>query len=570
MSSDRGSFDNDLISGIPENLPQLLELAARNHPAHGIGFIISDQPPSFLTFPELEKKALSMLAGMQSRGLRKGDLVILTLEKGEEIIPVLWGCLIGGIIPALLQPPVSFTVFNPAAEKTEKVFSLLNSPHVILSHDHAENWLSSSIPGNLLIDIAGLAEDESLAERAILHPGDLALLQFSSGSTGDPKGVMLTHRNILVNTTDIIKGIALESTDISVNWMPLYHDMGLIGFHITPVYAGVTQYFINPVDFVKNPALWLDTMSRMKCTISACPNFGQMLVNRYLGRKPSKNWDLSSVRILFNGAEPISIETMRTFLEGLSPFHLNPIAMFPAYGLAEATLAVTFPERLLEAEIGSFDRLELMTSGKAVAVDPGSPGMIELVNLGKSLDHCQVSIVDDKENPVAGEMVGNVLVKGANITPGYFGNQTLSASSFTGEWLHTGDLGFVFRGDLYITGRTKDIIFINGLNYYAHDLETIALQIRQVTTGKIVMAGYFEESEGKDKLLVFLVGSDNDATRQLCRELKNHFSRVIGLNTETFILVRSADIPRTSSGKVQRYKLVERYRKGDFSTIIQP
>ena len=565
MTIDNGPMTSDVI---PDNLPSLLTAASGKFPLHGVGFAGPDRSITFLTFAELEVKALSMLAGMQARGLTKGDVVILSLEKSEEIIPVLWGCFIGGIIPALLQPPVTFTEYNPAAEKTEKVFHLLERPHVILSHDHAENWRSSLIPADLLIDVAGLAGSARLALRAGLSPSDLALIQFSSGSTGDPKGVMLTHSNIIVNTADIIRGIALEPGDVSVNWMPLYHDMGLIGFHITPVFAGVTQYFIDPVDFVKNPAIWLDIMSLKKCTITACPNFGQLLVTRYLGRRAAQEWDLSPVRILFNGAEPISVATMRTFLDGLKPFNLNPVAMFPAYGLAEATLAVTFPDRLREAGVKAFRRSELIGKGVAIEAAEGESNIIELVNLGRSLEHCGVMVADDRHNPIPAGMVGNVLVKGANLTAGYYGNPEVSARAFNGEWLLTGDLGFLFCEDLYITGRSKDIIFINGINYYSHDLETIALKLENVSGGKIVITGYFDETEGRDKLLIFLAGADNEATRFLCREIKNHFSAVIGLSTETFVLIRSGDIPRTSSGKIQRYKLVERFRLGSFSNII--
>ena len=164
-------------------------------------------------------------------------------------------------------------------------------------------------------------------------------------------------------------------------------------------------------------------------------------------------------------------------------------------------------------------------------------------------------------------VVGHVLVTGENITPGYFHNPEFSASAFTNNWLLTGDLGFLYHGDLYITGRSKDVIFINGINYYAHDLETIALKTGQIANGKMVIAGYFDESDGRDKLLIFLTGSDNQATRDLCSEMKNHFSSVIGLNVDVFIAIRSGDIPRTSSGKIQRYKLVDRYLKGDFSVI---
>jgi len=553
---------------VPEILPQLLIRTAEKHPDHGIGFVQPDHTVHFSNFPVILDRSLSILAGMQAAGLRKGDKVVLLLEKSEEIIPVLWGCFLGGIIPALLQPPVSFSEYNPALDKAGRVFRLLGSPPVILSHSRIKNWKPGHIPAGLLMDAAGLSGDPRMASPAELNGADVALIQFSSGSTGDPKGVLLSHRNIIANTTDIIRGIALEPEDVSVNWMPLYHDMGLIGFHITPVFAGVTQYFLDPVDFVKNPALWLETMTRKKCTITACPNFGQLLVNRFLARRKARDWDLSPVRILFNGAEPISVATMRAFLESLKPFRLDPVAMFPAYGLAEATLAVTFPDRFSEAGVVGFRRGDLLTNGVARETLPGEENVMELVNLGRPLNQCRVLITDGKDQPVEEGTVGNVLVKGNNITRGYFGKKH-SSSVFYREWLRTGDLGFRYKEDLYITGRSKDIIFVNGINYYAHDLESIAIQMDEVSPGRIVVSGFFDEKEGHDRLLVFLVGSDNDAMRELCRKLKTHFSSLVGLSVETFIPVRSNDIPRTSSGKIQRYKMVERFVKGEFPGSIR-
>ncbi len=509
-----------------------------------------------------------MLAGMQHRGLGKGDLVILSLEKSSEIIPVLWGCFLGGIIPALLQPPVTFSDYNPAAEKTEKVFSLLRTARVILSHRHASEWRSSHIPAEMLIDIADLEGNPDQARRADLDGEDTAMIQFSSGSTGDPKGVVLSHRNILVNTAAIIKGIALESEDVAVNWMPLYHDMGLIGFHITPVYAGVNQYFIDPVDFVKHPGLWLDMMSRLKCTITACPNFGQMLVNRYLGRRAGHDWDLSSLRIIFNGAEPISVPAMHGFLASLGAYGLPPWAMFPAYGLAEATLAVTFPERHRGAFVTAFRRDELLGHGHAVVADGAGEGM-ELVNLGRPVDDCALAITDDNGQPVGEGRVGHVQVQGRSVSSGYYANPAATAEAFREGWLQTGDLGFIRNGDLFITGRSKDIIFINGMNYYAHDLEAVAAQLEGVADGRIVMAGTFNEAEGRDQLLIFLAAPDNEETLQLCSAIRNHFSTLLGLQAGTFVLVRPADIPRTSSGKIRRYRLAERYQAGGFEKVIQ-
>lgn len=552
----------------PQSLPDLLDHAAGHYSGHGFSFITPHHPAAFFSFEEMRSRALVILNALQNRGLSQGDRVILSLDTAEEIIPALWACLFGGIIPALLQPPLTFTETNPAAEKASRVWQILGGPAVILSHAHAGSWTRSEIPAERLLDIATLSGNPDEARLFKTSDDDVAFIQFSSGSTGTPKGVMLTHRNLLTNTAAIIRGISLDSTDVSVNWMPLYHDMGLIGFHITPVYAGVTQYFINPVDFVKNPYLWIDALSHHHCTITACPNFGQALVNRHLSRKPAHHWDLSAIRILFNGAEPISVPIMQSFLKGLEPYGLSPKAMFPAYGLAEATLAVTFPEQGTGARIIPFNRRKLIENGQAEVGEPEEA--MELVDLGSPVDHCAVRVVNHDGIEVPEGMVGDIHVKGSNISPGYYADQKATKAAFDGDWLRTGDLGFIFKGKLFITGRTKDIIFSNGMNYYAHDVELVAQQVEGIGNGKVVVAGSFDESEGRDRLLVFLVGTEQEETFTVCRKLKLHLSSRIGLNPDLFILIRSSDIPRTSSGKIQRYKLAERFLRGEFSRFWKP
>ncbi len=548
-------------------LPDMLLSAVAARPDHGVGFVMPDRSVDFRTFPELLMDSLGLLAGLQEKGLKPADILILSLDRSKEIIPVLWACFLGGIIPALLQPPVTFTEYNPAAEKADKVFRKLKTARVILSHDHFESWLNSSVPAGALIDITGLPSDPARAAIRVPEADDLALIQFSSGSTGDPKGVMLTHRNILVNIADITEGLKIHSEDNSVSWMPLYHDMGLIGFHLTPLRNHCAHYFIEPVDFVKNPLLWLEMLSVKQSTITGCPNFGQVLVNRYLSRRKPEGCDLSAIRVVFNGAEPISVSTMTEFLHGLEPFGLNPAAMFPAYGMAEATLAVTFPPLFTGAAIHCFDRPSLIKDGIARPCETDLQQALELVNLGSAIGHCRFRITGDNDEELEEGRVGHVLVAGENITRGYYNDPEATSAAITDGWLRTGDLGFRLGRDLFVTGRAKDIIFINGTNYYAHDLETIALQVPDVAYGKIVIAGWFDEAESRDRLIVFLVGSDNPSLREAIARIKTHFLKSLGLATDIFIAVKSNEIPRTSSGKIQRYKMVERFRNNGFEQL---
>jgi acyl-CoA synthetase (AMP-forming)/AMP-acid ligase II len=561
-----------LIPGLeraPQILTEILHSAAEQYPDHGIGYIRPDKNIRFQTYPELLEEAKQVLSGFQQLGIKKGEKVIFSLDTCEEIIPVLWACFLGGIVPALLQPPVSFSGYNPAAEKAGKVFRILHSPWVILSHSHLDSWRSSDIPDDRLIDILEIPRPGTPPSIPEIKSSNLALIQFSSGSTGDPKGIMLNHRNILVNVGDIMNGIDLRPNDITVNWMPLYHDMGLFGFHITAVFVRYTHYLLDPVDFVKNPFLWLDILSETKCTVTACPNFGQIVVNRFMNRKPAKNWDLSGIRVMFNGAEPISIPVMNEFLNTLKPFGLRSESMFPAYGMAEATLAATFPPMMKGADVRSYRRNTLLKEGLAVPALSSGQDVIELVSVGKPLEHCSLKIVNHRGFPVEEGTIGHIFVKGENVSSGYFNNPAETKKVFSDEWLLTGDLGFQERGDLFITGRTKDIIFINGTNYYAHDLETITRQLKEIPPGKIVMSGYFDEEEGRDKVIVFLVGADTEAIRKTFAGIQELFLKDLGLLIDTFIPIRSGDIPRTSSGKIQRYKLVERFLGNEFPVVVK-
>jgi acyl-CoA synthetase (AMP-forming)/AMP-acid ligase II len=554
---------------IPGQLSELLLRAAELFPQQEVGFVRPDHSIKFTTYPGILDHARRLLAGLRQCGIAQGDKVILSLDTSEEIIPALWACFLGGIVPALLQPPVSFSEYNPAAEKAEKVFRLLGDPKVILSHLQYNSWLNSGIPAGSLIDLATVPTDHAGIMITETSPGDPALLQFSSGSTGDPKGVMLTQRNILHNIHDISRGLKLMPHDVSVSWMPLFHDMGLMGFHMTATYTGCFQYFIEPADFIKNPLLWLDILSEKRATITGCPNFGQVLINRAVGRKRNPDWNFSSLRAVFNGAEPISVASMEEFNANLQPYRYDPVAMLPAYGMAEATLAVTFSPLEEPACVTSFVRNELLGSGNAVETSGHGPETIRLVNLGRPLPHCEIRIADEHGNTLPGDRTGHVLVRGENVTTGYFNNPEETAAALQAGWLHTGDLGFIHNDDLYIMGRIKDIIFINGINYYAHDLETVALRAEGVSYGRIVMAGYFDEAEGRDKVIAFIVAADNEATHGLFRSVQQHFLKTIALMIDTFVPVRSNDIPRTSSGKVQRYKMVNRFLRGEFPVVVK-
>jgi acyl-CoA synthetase (AMP-forming)/AMP-acid ligase II len=551
-----------------KTLNDLLFSAVASEPANGIGFVQPDGSILSTSYPALLSKAQSLAGSLQALGIMPQDKIMLVMTRNEDILLVIWACIMSGAVPTILQPPVSFTEFNQPARKIANVFDILDNPYVIISPDLIPNFHLDTIPGENLINSDDLGKGNN--QYALYHPdeNDLAFIQFSSGSTGDPKGIKLTHKNILTNLEAISVGLDIYDTDIMSNWMPLYHDMGLFGFHMTPVFAHSNHYLIDPVDFVKKPSLWLDVIDKAKSTITGCPNFGQALLLRYLKNRDSQQWDLSSLKAIVNGAEPISNRIMSEFIHKMAVYKLRPEAMMPAYGMAEATLAITFADLWKEPVVTTFNRALLQQEGK-VKLELSHPSEgIELVSVGKCLNDIELRILDEDGGILGDEEEGHIQIRGQGITAGYYNNEEETRKSFDNGWLKTGDKGFFHNGELYITGRIKDIIFVRGQNLYAHDLENLAGKFMDISYGKIVISGWFDPQKGQDQVMLFLVGMLNQATCNTFIELKNFFRDNYGISIDVFIPLRSNQVPKTSSGKIQRHKLITSYQNGEFNETI--
>jgi acyl-CoA synthetase (AMP-forming)/AMP-acid ligase II len=471
---------------------------------------------------------------------------------------------LSGIVPTILQPPVSFKVHNASNSKFTNVFGQLGNPFVFTSHpiECGDADLSKCI--------IPYKEIPSKEGQILFEPAsnDLAFIQFSSGSTGDPKGIMLTHSNITLNIEAIIQGIDLKPIDNGGNWMPLYHDMGLIGYHLTPIMAPCNQFHIQTVDFIKNPALWPEMMSRYKITVSGCPNFGQELVIRYLKRRPDgQTWDLSAVKAILNGAEPISVKVLNDFNHALKPFGFREEAMMPVYGMAEATLAISFTPLMKPSVVTAFESAEMDKNQKAIRVKTnilGKHGRI-IASVGIALMNIEIRITNENDELLPDGNVGHVQIKGGSITKGYYNNPKATQDLFVGEWLRTGDMGFVFEGNLYISGRYKDIIFVNGKNYFANDLEVLACSLDEFNFGKIIIGGITDYKTGKEKVLVFAAAIPEAKAQEVLEKLRALMRKDLGIPIDELVVIKSNEIPKTSSGKIQRYKVIQQYQQGGFA-----
>lgn len=542
-------------------LPDLLNRSIRNHQDLFTGYSDKNGKITIQTYKDLQTKAKMIAAGLFNLDLKQGDKIIIATQDNRETIELLWGSFLLGVVPTILQPPMTFSGYNPSVVKLMNVYEQLGRPFIFMSEEMKD---SGDLPVEKIkhwkqLDCSGEYPTP------ILKPDDLAFIQFSSGSTGDPKGIMLTHRNLMVNIEAIRIGLDIHYPDHMGNWMPLYHDMGLIGYHITPVYCMVFQYQVETIDFIMNPGLWLNLMSRQKITISGCTNFGLALVLRYFNRKkPADNWDFSGMKALLNGAEPISVRTMQEFVETLKPYGFRPEAMMPVYGMSEATLAISFAPLMKPSVAMAFDSSLLDRENKARPVEPSEPSARLLSEVGVALNDIEIRIVDDNDQLLEEGNAGHIQIKGNGITKGYYNNPGATSATFCGDWLRTGDIGFFFGGRLYISGRYKDIIFKNGKNYFANDLEEMASDIDDIKYGKVCFGGTTGRETGQDKVIAFVAGLQDSKALETFTELRALLRSNLGITVDEMVLIKSNEIPKTSSGKLQRFKLMQRYINREF------
>jgi acyl-CoA synthetase (AMP-forming)/AMP-acid ligase II len=542
--------------------------------ARSITYLEGENDSREVSFGELYERALGILYHLQRIGARRGDKLILLLANNEQFLDAYWAAILGGIIPVPVAPGIS----DEHRHKLLRIARKLGNPYIYSERkilDRVGSFATQSGEADTFNQLRGRAflsddlDDISRPGKPVkAQPQDVAFIQFSSGSTSEPKGVVLTHANIVANCQGTTMAAGLCAQDTSLSWMPLTHDMGLIGFHLM-MFAERIHNYLMPTDlFVRRPLLWLTLATRIRATILCSPNFGYRHYLKVLGDRSIDGLDLSSVRLIFNGAEPISVPLCTQFLDRLEPAKLDRNAMFPVYGLAEASLAVSFPPVGSPLQTVSLNR-HRMNVGDAIERVPNTDkDAIDLVSEGKSIPYSRVRIAGDDDQPLPEGRIGNVHISGENVTQGYFENSEANSEAFTADkWLKTGDLGVVIDGNLYISGRAKEIIFVNGQNYYPHDLEAIAQRVQGLDLGKVVAAGARPRGAQTEQLVMFVLhrGGVEDFL-PIATEVSRLINEQVGLEVAQVVPIKR--IPKTTSGKIQRHLLEESYANGEFDTEL--
>lgn len=554
-----------------ESLAQILT-AARDRPRE-IRFINGEKDETVVSYAEAWERARSLLGSLQSHGMQAGDELVIFTRSNEHFVVAFWAAILGGIVPV----PVAVGISDEHRLKLFRILNQLNNG-TLFTEPELLARLQEFAAKRERKDIESLLSGRSVTENDIEggghgelispDPGDIAFIQYSSGSTSDPKGVCLTHDNLTANIEAIHEGIQWNEHERSLSWMPLTHDMGLIGYHLCAVAAGMDHAIMDTNVFVRRPLLWLQKATELQSTQLCSPNFGYKHFLKLFARKGIEGLDLSAVKLILNGAEPISWDLCEEFLDAMAPFGLKRTAMFPVYGLAEATLAVTFPE------LGSEYSRILVHRHSLKIGEPYEPSAeddadaVSFLKVGKPIRHVSVRITDDDDQPLDSGKVGNIHIHGENVTTGIYNDEEAGAALFAGGgWLRTGDCGVIVDGDLVITGRSKDIIIVNGQNYYPHDIEEIIAQLDNLDLGKVVVAGVSLTASHTEELIAFvLYRQDTESFRPLADAVRNIVGEHTGLEIDHVVPVNR--IPKTTSGKVQRSHLANAYLDGAFDDVV--
>jgi acyl-CoA synthetase (AMP-forming)/AMP-acid ligase II len=525
----------------------------------------------FFTHAGIERASARFGGALQSLGLKKGDRVALILPDNADFVFAFLGALRAGIVPVPIYPPVGLGKLAGYIDNTLHIVERSGAKVLVTTAEirRVLGTVQARAPElGHIADVEALRSMKEELKPAKIELDDVCFLQFTSGSTSRPKGVTLTHGNLAENVRAIMElGIgARDSVDVGVSWLPLYHDMGLIGFVLAPLYHVNTITFLPPLLFLKRPARWLETISRTRASVSFGPNFAYALCVKRIKDADVEGLDLSSWRVAGCGAEPIRAENLRAFSEKFGRIGFSDRAFVSCYGMAESTLAVSFSALGQGVQVDWVSGEDLWGAGKATAAAPDAEGSAPIVQCGAAFPghSIQVFAEDDEESatPLPERQVGELRLQGPSVMRGYWNDDETTRQAFAGGWLKTGDIGYLAGGNVHICGRSKEVIIVNGRNYYPQDLEWEASRVEGVRKGNVIAFGTMKPSMDRERVVVCVESSAGE-TAALKAEVRRAVQQGVGLTVDDVVVLDAGVLPKTSSGKLQRAKTRELYESGD-------
>lgn len=529
-----------------------------------------------LPYEQLRHRAISTARKLLSAGLKRGQRVAVVAETGPEFMVVFFGCQYAGLVPA----PVPYSMYiggkDAYISKVAGMFRAADVSAVITSEDLKDHIAAGAAEAGvpLMMTHAELqALPEAMARLQGFEPSDVAYVQYSSGSTSAPKGVLIMQKAIMANADGMVRdGLKARPDDRAFSWLPLYHDMGLVGFCLAPMVAQVTVDYLATTSFARRPALWLKLMSENKCTIASSPTFGyELAAKRIAGEAISL--DLSHWRAAGIGGDMVRADVLTRFAETLSVAGFNARAFLPSYGMAESTLAISISDVDAPIKIDTIDLAALKTKNRAVPAKKGANEMPSrsFVSCGPVLPGHELQVRGEKGEILGERMVGRIHVRGPSLMAGYFNAPEATAQAIGPDgFLDTGDMGYLLNGEIVITGRVKDLILHNGRNIWPQDIEWAAEAVPPLKSGDVA-AFAVEGADGDDEVVVLVECklADHAQQEELRRAVHRAVSQVAGVDC-SIVLVPPRSLPFTSSGKLSRAGARESYLSGEVAEIGTP
>jgi fatty-acyl-CoA synthase len=532
------------VSATPRTLPEALAEAARGDAGYTF---LSGGSETFRSYADMYTASCRVARALRDAGLRHSDLVAIVLGDAEAFLTTLFGASMASVVPAPLYPPMAVPDLSRHIEVIASTLRSAGARAVVTSRALVSRFdaVRSTCPE--LSTVLSRDDMDAPAEEPDDVPSldDVAFVQFTSGSTSAPKGVVVTHRNLSANVNAVNgpSGLATTGADIGVSWLPLNHDMGLVGMAIAPVYASRPVVLMPPQTFVKRPVEWLRAISRYRATVSFAPNFAYDLCVRRVKDRDLEGLDLSCWRVAGCGAEPIHPPTLEAFAAKFATVGFRETSFLPSYGLAEHVLAATFSPR-----------------GRAPLVERLSDKV--LVSCGSPFPDHEIRIVGEDGRALAERQVGEIVLAGPSVMRGYYRQETLTAEAIRDGWLHTGDLGYLAGDELFICGRASDVIIAHGRKYHPQDLEWAVDGLAGVRHGRAVAFGAVEEGRA-DRVIIVVEPNGTIVPGELVAAIRRRISEMFGLYVDDVALVPSGTVGRTTSGKVRRAATKAQYERGE-------
>jgi fatty-acyl-CoA synthase len=577
-------------------LAAAIENAAKADPTLGFRFVSDDGVPGFggkatseasFSYTALERASARYGGALQALGLKKGDRVVLICPANEDFILCFFGAIRAGIVPVPIYPPLGLGQLQGYLDNTRHIVAKSGARAIVTTAQIKRllGTVQAAAPSlEQVVAVEAIRESLEVLKPEKIGPDDIAFLQYTSGSTSRPKGVTLTHANLMANVKCIMQdGLRIGPGDVGISWLPLYHDMGLIGFVLAPVAYKVPCVYLPPLLFLKRPIAWLQAITRHKGTVAYAPNFAFALCVKRIKDKDLEGIDLKSWRVAGCGAEPIRPETLEAFAERFGPVGFDKNALLPSYGMAESSLAISFTELGEGMKTISVNGDTLWAENEMKLVPEDDAKAIRLVSCGPNFPLHQIgafNAADDTQ--LAEDKIGELRLKGPSIMSGYWEDIERTKETFDANgWLKTGDLGFLHDGHVFICGRSKEVIIVNGRNYYPQDIEWEASQAEGVRKGNVVAFGARDNIERDRERVVVAFECQDAAPNAESKDLAIEKATIVqavrkkvqdgmALTLDDVVPLAPGVLPKTSSGKLQRAKTRELYETGELTARKAP